>query len=1105
MNIRRVLHMALAVLALVTTYVTQGIAQTGTSAALGGYVVDSSGSAIPDAPVRIVNFNTGLARITQTNANGSFDVPSLPIGTYDLTVSKQGFQTYVQTGIVLQVGQKASVNIMLKVGQVSETVNVNAHAQVLETQTSSVGQVVSDRYLADLPLNGRNPAALMSLVAGTTASNAPAVYSGIRAGSTANINGGRYNEVNYLFDGNNYSSGYFNTGLDYPNPDALQEFKLITHNFSAEYGRNAGAVLAAITKSGTNEFHGDAWDFVRNDALNATNFFTKTVPRLNQNQFGIAGGAPIKKGKLFAFGSYQGFRIKQVALETNSPVGTPAERNGDFSERLPTTIIRDPQTGQPFPGNIIPPDRLNPEATSWYNTYVPLPNNATGNGLTTSASSPVNISQYLAKVDYQINSNHRLSVRWFYDLPRVTLALSGGNTLPNYLVPTNTSKVQDVAVSETWIISPTLLNDVHVGLNHNHTRIGMTSDSSALKVFNSTMGLNLPDWDMAGNTKSPWINISGDIAQQGSTYDEYTMEPQVSDTLTWIHGKHSVKFGMQFAVDYYHDRASGDERFYFNGSFTGNGLSDFLLGRPSTFQMLTPYVVDMYAPRYYPFVQDDIKLTKRLTVNLGFRYELNHPYTLKRKGSKFPYQSAIWIPGRQSTVFPGAPPGLLYYGDPGVTKSMYPTYKGNFEPRIGFAWQPTGSGNWVIRGGYGIFSDVGIPDQPGQTYSNQPFRLAVTLPGPSGGFTDPFLGQPGGDPFIPGNSFGYPVPWVFDPDHVAPFVMPANVQTSDPNYRDPFIQQWNVGMQRSFGANWLFDLSYVAQAATHLNWSTQGNPAQYIPGVDANGNPLSTPGNVNSRRIYYPGQIGSVQHAASTGNANFNSLQFTVQKRWGSGLTFLSSYTWSHSIDFSSQPNIGGGIQLNCQNPFDCAAERGDSDFDIRHVYALSIVYEVPKFRTGTGFVDRLVNGWEVATIFTARTGSPFTITSGPNNSLTGDGKDRPNLVGDPLKVDRSSLEQAMAHWFNTAAFQINPIGTFGDLGRNTMRGPAYWGDDLSILKNIPVSEKFGRLELRAEFFNLTNRVQLGNPVSVVSSSQFGKITGGGGSRLIQLALKYLW
>jgi hypothetical protein len=1060
-------------------------AQTATTAAITGTISDPSEAVVPDATVAIVNTGTGLTRSFQTSQGGSYTFALLPVGSYDLTVSKAGFETLKQSGIVLQVGQTLAINLKLRVGTTTQSVEVQAESQLLSQTTSDLSQIVEETNLKDLPLNGRNPVQLASLAAGATVVNAPPILAGYRGGSTASINGSRTNEMNYTFDDNNYSSVYWNTGLNYPNPDAIQEFKLITHNYSAEYGRNAGAILAGVTKAGTNQFHGDAWEFLRNNALNAVNYFAKTAPVLRQNQFGVVAGTPIVRDKVFLFGSYQGFRIRQQTLESNILIGTAAERNGDFSADAPIT---DPTTGKQFPLNKIPPNRISTIAQGWYKTYAPLPNNADGVTFTALGAAPNNVDQWLLNGTWVPTHAQTLSIRWFKDLSKVTVPF--GMTLPGYVTFQQDVHTQDISISHTWTKSSKLLNQAHVGFNHGFYDNGMDPNSAAWKVSYTTLGINQPIL----RPYAPTFNISGSITGRVNAEAESGTSYQFGDMVTWIHGKHSFKFGLPLEYDKYHNRsfASTNGSYSHNGQFTGLPLADFLLGLPNDFNIHGQYLVDGHLWKAYPFVQDDFKVSRRLTLNLGFRWELNEPLVDESPGS-FPNQQATWVQGQQSTIFPTAPIGVVYPGDKGIAAGLYPLPKTNLEPRLGFAWLPTARADLVVRGAFGIFSDVPVPDLIGQAHAMPPFLIITDLPAPVGGLQNPFLGYPGGNPWPAANTF--------DPKNPT-FTTPATLESEAPWWTDPRIYQWNFDVQKQIKSNWLFDLAYVGQDATNLTISVQGNPVQYIAGNDSKGNPLSTAANINSRRIYNPGIIAGVQYAIPSAFSHFNALEFTVQKSMSRGLMFLSSYTYSHSTDNRSGYQIGG---IQCQDPFHCTSDKGSSDFDRRQVYALSAIYRVPKVEISNGFANYFVNGWEFASIYTAGNGLPFNVVSGKNNKLDGDNTDRPNVISNPHAVDTSSRAQMIQHWFNPAAFVQNPTGSPGNFGRNVLTLPSYWNVDFSVLRDFPITEKLGRFQFRSEFFNILNNVNLAGPATNLTAANFGHLTTAGNPRLIQFGLKYYW
>lgn len=1102
-------------IAILSLSLIEAWAQSTTTATITGFVFDPSGSAVPQATVNVANSQTGFARSVNTSDTGVYTVPQLPIaGSYDVSVSKDGFQTYRRTGIVLEVNQVARVDVALVLGAMTQTIEVKEAAPMLELATSDLGDVVEQRRLTELPLNGRNPLQLVGLVAGTTTFSAPSVLPSSRAGGSATVNGNRSNTNAYKLDGNNLQGTYFNTALNFPNPDALEEFKLITHNYSAEFGRNAGAVMNAVTKSGTNSFHGSVYEFLRNKAMNARPFFSKTVPNQKWNQFGATAGGPIVRNKLFIFGAYQGFRIPGQSLVSNRPVPTVLQRAGNFSESLGAVIpgsfvqttegatvpkqvgmIIDPVTGNVFSSggvlNVIPPAQLSPITFPFLNTYVPLPNNADGKTITLLRDAPTSNNQSVVRVDYEMASNHRLSGRWYLDRTRVV------NPFAASLIDWNNSKtntrVYDFSVTETWTISPTLVNQAHFGRNHADDPVSIQEGSNTLKVSNKSLGINFPD--QVQPPFGPWFSVSGVFDTFTNPGFEGGGSTSISDSLHWVHGKHSFKFGVEVDIDTYNNNVTpfAQGAHTFNGTFTGNALADFELGRSSEFSAWDPIIQFFRTERFSPFIQDDIKLTSRLTLNLGFRWEINRPWVPFREDSfYYKHPAQAWVPGQQSTVVPEAPVGHNYVGDPGVPDRLYKTPLDNLQPRIGFAWDPLGTGKWVIRGAYGIFSSIPVADTLTYAMVTQPFQgiAGTPLRSPIGGVADPYLGVPGGNPFParPGNAF-------FLPETIYGGITP--------DFKDARIHQFNFGVQRALGRDTVLNVAYVGNLGRRLYVTRQLNPAKYIPGNDpVTGAPLSTNGNLESRRIIQPGVISGIRQAQSIGTSDFHSLQVTVERRWTEALSFSSAYTWSHGIDMQSAISFDGG-ESNCQNPYKCD-DRGSSDFDRRHVYVASWVYDLPQ-SSARGVLGQLVNDWSITGIFRATTGSPFTAATGQGRALQGGGGERPNLVGDPYAGVTTNTQDRLVQWLNPAAFALNDIGTFGNLGRNSLYTPGTWNWDSSILKSFPLSEKYGRFQFRAEFFNLPNHANLFGPDANISSANFGKIGGRSGPRAIQLGLKYIW
>ena len=1057
-----------------------------TTATISGRITDASGSPVPQCNVVATNEATGIVHSATTTEDGQYLLPLLPIaGSYSIEAERKDFQRFVQKNIVLRVNENVRVDVTLKVGETSQTVEVSATPAQIETRETSLGEVIEQRRMVELPLNGRNPIQLASLVAGVTQITAPTVYTW-RGGSYLSVSGSRVNENDYLLDGVHYNGAYNNNGLNLPSPDALQEFRLITNTFSAEYGRNAGSVFNTVTKSGTNQLHGSLWEFLRNDKLNARNFFLNQpgskVAKLRQNQYGFAVGGPAIKNRLFLFGSYQGLRIRQEALRNTTPP-TAAERAGFFS-----TPINDPTTGLAIAPDaqgryFINPNRFDPVTVKVMNQFMPVP--GAGGLLQQLGSNPINGNQFLLKTDGIITSKNVLNFSFFLDRVWRNDPFFNSQFL-NYapLVATNRSKV--FTVTDTHTFQPNLLSQLRLSYHGLPEKFDCANQTS-LRDFGSTSFV--PD----GEANNPSFNVSGRFSMGTSGLCglfESTQSRQGSETLTWIKGSHSFKMGADInrvrSIIYAWYLNEGS--FTFNGQITGNPVADFLMGKAAQYQRQTFSGQDVVAWEAAGFFQDDWKISSRLTVNLGMRYQIQTPYVTNGpiKDGK-----AVFRPGQQSTIYPGAPAGLVFPGDTGVPRGLNRTDRNNWEPRVGLAWDPFGKGKSSVRMSYGVFHDLLIPDATAQGASNQPFVYREIFNAPSGGVSDPYR--------------GFPNPWPYRAyeSKNPPFITPVFVSSTVANLRNPVIQSWTLDLQHQVTGTFMVEGAYVGKVANGLQQTNQSNPARYIPGNGPDGRPLSTAANVDSRRIYAP-LFGSVRDVMSTGKSSFHALELTARKRLGHGLSFTTVYTWSKALDTVSTYSVGGAFP---QDPFcTTGCEKGRADFDIPHVFAGSWVYEIPTSATG-GWQKMLTGGWELSGITRLTSGLPFNVNSGINNSLNGELKDRADQIGDPYAIDNGrSRNDRILKWFNTAAFAINPVGRVGNSARNVVRGPAQLNTDLSAMKNFPISERLGRVQFRAEFFNALNQVRLANPGNVVSSgANFGRITSAGDPRLIQFGLKYMF
>jgi len=1050
-----------------------------TTASLGGTVADPSGNTVPGAKVVVENTATGFSQEMLTSADGIFNFPQLPVGTYKLTVEKEGFSTYLQSGIVLTVNQSARQPVTLKLGQVSQQVTVTGNAPLVNTGSATVGQLIDTQQILDLPLNGRVVNSLIFLGAGTT--DATSHYCGYGCiGGTfpeeqyAKTNGTVANGVNYQLDGADFNNVLLNTNLPFPNPDAVQEFNSQTDNMSAQYGNAVGGIVSVVTKSGTNEIHGSLFEFVRNGDLNARNFFAPTADNLKRNQFGGTVGGPIKKNQLFFFGTYQGTRIHTASQGQIEFVPTQAERSGDFSALLPGTQLADPVTGVPFQNNQIPAAQLSPISQKML-ADIPLPNGPGGELTFAGAPTQQNENQYLGKVDYQRNK-HQLSGHYFFN--RFTKPAFSSKT--NLLQDNGGSFVtsQNISVNHVYTASPTLLFNTWYGWNR---ETGQNLDVATVGF--PDLGVNI-----AGpSVPQILLSVGGGFSINAGFFGSFTRQVQIlREDVTWVRGTHEIHFGG--SVSRVHaPKANQYEMggsFSFSNNLSGNNIADFMLGQAYNFTQLGGIYYELTQNRWSTYVQDNWRVNPRLTLNLGLRWEPFLPFQ-DAKGRLGCYE-----PGQKSTRYPNAPVGLIYSGDAGCPAGASYNNLANLAPRIGFAYRVTKDDKTSLRGGIGYYYTLPNIVAYQDATSIPPFAPAVSLTDVS--FSDPYGSAKVANPFPA--QFG---PNVAPPNTVFPSPL-ALTYMFDQHFRAPQIASWNLTLERQLGANWLVRAAYVGNKGTYLfgdgsqeTGLQQVNPAIYIPGQ-------STVANEQQRRVNPA--FSTVAINVSAINSNYNGMQLTVEKRIGYGLSMLANYTWSKELNDFAPLGVGTNT-----NPFDRRFDYGPSDDDLRHVFKLSFVYELPAFRH-SGWQSKLTNGWSVSSIANWHSGFPFTVFSGYDNSLSGVGGDRADLTG----AGNATLDPGRPHgqlvqeFFNIAAFGPNAIGTYGSTGKNIMRGPGFFDTDFSLMKMTKLAER-ASLQFRAEAFNLFNNVNFLNPDNILTDGAFGQITAAQDPRILQLALKIVF
>ncbi len=1047
-----------------------------TTARMSGSVTDASGSVVPGATVTVQDLDTAYKQTVQTGDGGEYLFPSLPVGTYQLTVKMQGYSTYIQNGIVLAVGQAATQNVKLGVGTVSQQVVVTANSQLVTTDSSMVGQLIAQKDVIGLPLNGRDVQQLVFLAPGATNVTSHYCAANCEGGvfpseQYAKVNGAGANGVNYQMDGVDYNDTYINSNVPFPNPDAIEEFNLLTGNMSANYGNAIGGVVNVVTRSGANKIHGDAFEFIRNNVFDAADYFSPIVNPLHQNQFGGSLGGPILKDRLFYFGSYQGTRFStqnngQIAFVPNA-----AERSGDFSDLLPGTQLVDPNTGANYPNNQVP---VSPIATYVLN-QIPLPNGPNDQLTFNGGPDRQNTDEYLGKLDFNIGKHH-LSGRYFQMNFTDPVFIPPSTNLLQLRSNAEHLVLKNVGIVDIYTISPRFLLSSYFGYNSEN------GDTLSSAPFNMTQaGVNIPQPPNLGGGKGPVLAVSvgGDFDLPSVPYGVWNRGDQsLREIATWTKGNNELQFGGEIVRvrlpmgNQYQESGIFD----FSNSLTGNDLADFEVGAISNFTQGGGLYLNVTGWKESLFAQDNWKATPRLTVNAGFRWDPFFPYT-DSEG-----RVACFVPGAQSVRFPNAPVGMLFGGknhDRGCPNSSVYNNPWNFGPRLGFAYQLTENGKSSIRGGAGYYyeppSTVSFEDVVGVP----PFAGIINLtdvsladPYGSAGVADPFPTEFG--PTNPGSNATFPTDISF-------------TQIFDRHFRLPMVLSYNLTFEQGIGRDWMLRLAYVGNDGHRLsgtgdqeNGLLQVNPAIYIPGQ-------STENNTQQRRVYPTyGSIGMINSGI---NSNYNAGQVTLEKRFTRGFSFLTNFTWARALDDFApigSPNLTNSC--SCGRYFDY----GPSDDDLNKTFKINGDYTIPHFKVKS-FADRVVNGWELTAIADWNTGYPFTLFSGYDNSFSAMGADRADLAVPALKdavlSTGRSHTQEINQWFNVNAFQPNAIGTFGDTGKNVLRGPRYFDADLAAVKTTKLTEQTS-LELRAEAYNAFNNVNFGNPDNILTDSGFGQITG---------------
>ncbi len=1065
-----------------------------------GTVTDSSSAVVPSARITIIQEATAATRTVTSGAQGEYVVPALRPGRYSLTVEFTGFQKYTQTGITLLADESRTVNVVLQVGTAVEGVTVTTTPPQVDTYTPTLKEVVDEKRMLEMPLNGRNAAQLTTLVAGVVALSGDAdqgVTKTFPAAVPISTNGSRQNQVSFMMDGGNNVDQFTNVNMPFPFPDAVQEFSVQTSNYSARYGQNAGGVVNIVTKAGTNQAHGGVFDFTRNAVLNARNTFSSSRDQLKRNQFGGTLGGPLNiphlyrgKDRTFFFVGSQGTTLRNTFGSNRVFAARPASLQGDLSYLLDKTNpanttgravqLMDPDSGTPFANNQIPLSRFS--SGPGYNLlskYIPL---SDASGLTTYSSQLYqNFYEVVGRVDHNISDSDHLFVRYFADhFSQAPLYIN-----QNLLTNAAGSRIftQSYTLGEVHTFRPNLINDFNFTFGRVFSHRGPAESVPSVR----DLGVNI--WQPAQYVGMESIIVSGYFTVGNTAPAEFIRNTfNWTDDLTWIHGRHEFSFGGQLTraqLDLNNFfRTPGD--FTFTGDKSGDALADLLLGKVRTFVQGNGQYGRNRNTYTGLYAQDTFRAHRRLVLDFGVRWDPWFPVT-EKGGRVVAFRPDAYARGERSIVYANALPGSFYPGDPGFIPNGLRSSLWQVAPRFGFAYDLSGTGRTSVRGGVGLFYDSrSVMTTNWEMLSNTPYSPQISITEPAGGFANPYSGA------------ASPFPAAFPAAKDAVFPKPVPIVAYDPtgNYQVPVTYQWNLTLEHQLASEWMLRAAYVGSHASHIRESVNLNPAVYIPG--------STLG-TDARRMFK--DYSTVYIGSNDVNSSYNSLQLTLEKRFSRSFSVLANYTWSKSIDdlpFGGGVTSVGGDKVAAMawtDPNFRRFERGPSDFDRQHNFVLSAVWELPKLSRQAALLRGMAGGWQVSAIVNARTGGPLTLMAGTDYSKTGTGRDRAvDLGGEHYESGACATTLNCRNWLVANSFGMPSVGTYGNLGKGAVRGPGLFFTDFGVFKMFAFSER-ARLQVRGEFFNFLNQVNYSDPRTQLGNG-FGQIFGARDPRISQIALK---
>jgi hypothetical protein len=1062
-----------------------------TTTTMVGTVADKSGAVVPNVRVTATNTGTNLERSVNTNEQGEYRIEFLPVGEYTVTVEASGFKKFLRKNVTLEVAQTVRVDVALEVGSTGETIQVLAAAPLVNTSNPELGRTVENEEIVNLPIVNRNLYTLLDLTPGVQRNDNSIVlgYPEQRTLINGGMDGGA-GSVNYFLDGGVNMTGLRNTGNILPNPDAIQEFRVQTNNYNAEYGRFSSGVVNVLTKSGANDFHGSAFEFLRNTVFNANDWGNPfDTPPMHRNQFGVTFGGPIVKNKTFFFASYSGLRQNTSTFLSGAIVPTALERTGNFSQSVDANgakvFIKDPtkagtcsatvQTACFSSGgvvNVIPAGRQDMTAMNIINQFIPTAN--VGNNLWKGfIPSPYDTDEFMGKVDHNIGESHRLSASYFETSGSNTVRAGTGN-LP-WSQQRFDWRQHEVNASDTWSIGPDKVNQVWLTYTRNFGgRLNLPQTSLAnLGSLQTVQGTpSLPQITVTG-----FFNLTQAIAGPVAGTNFYSAR----DTFSFNHGRHAFKFGGEVSLDkdIQQTLLNNYGVFTFNGVVTKSSLADFEIGLPSSLSQDAP--VTGYTNTWYMalFAQDDFRILPRLTLNLGVRWDVQTPPTDPQD------KESTYVPGVQSTVRPTAPVGILFPGDAGFTRGIISVPWNHVSPRLGLAWDPFGDGKTAIRAGAGLFYGSVSGNQWNTTSNFEPFAIRLTFNNNNSStkstgatLTNPYKGLAGGDPF----------------PYSGQFVSGGSIFGPSPDFKWAYTYQTNFSVQRQVTSSLSVMASYVGAFSHNLPFA-----------VDLNYPTLAgaTTSNVQARRPNPA--FGAVLSMQSGQTASYNGLQISATQRTAHHVSFNAFYIYSKTFDSVQLQN--NTTQALVQNFTNMAEDRGRADTDMRHQLVVAMIWQPDYYNGESSVLRHVTRGWSISPILKLHGGFPFTISNGADANLDGNNTDRAQLVGDPFSGSCPSGAPvgSAACWFNTAAFARNtptngaPVD--GNSPRNFLNQPSYRDVDLAIFRTFKVNERFS-LQFRGEALNVFNMVNLNAPNATAGTANFGTISSAQTMRQLQLGLR---